>query len=269
MDHLDDHVVSGEGFRLADHDPDDRRAAPGPKAEEKERLRGLSERIDRLQDMLYADGRHRLLVVLQGMDTSGKDGTIRHVFSQVDPLGVRVAAFKAPTDEEKAHGFLWRVHRHVPRRGEIAIFNRSHYEDVLIVRVRGWIDGEECRRRYGQINDFERMLAEHGTTILKFFLHISKDEQRRRLQERIDRPDKRWKFDSGDLAERLLWDDYQRAYEDAIAATSTPWAPWRVVPANSKTNRNLAISMALLRAMEGMDLEYPEPKEDLEGVVVE
>jgi PPK2 family polyphosphate:nucleotide phosphotransferase len=191
------------------------------------------------------------------MDTSGKDGTIRHVFSECDPLGIRLANFKAPSTEELAHDYLWRVHQQVPKAGELVIFNRSHYEDVVIVKVHNWIDEDECKRRYAQINDFERMLTETGTTIIKCFLHISKDEQRKRLQERLDDPAKTWKFNPGDIKERALWPNYTEAYEQAIKATSTKYAPWHIVPADSKTNRNLLISRLLLSTLKDLDLRYP------------
>ena len=225
----------------------------------RESLDAYRARLETLQELLYAEGRHKLLVVLQAMDTAGKDSTIRHVFQGVDPLGVRVASFKAPTSYELARDYLWRVHHHVPGAGEIAIFNRSHYEDVLITRVNGWISAAECERRYRQINDFERMLAETGTTILKFYLHISKDEQKKRLEERRDTPEKQWKFQPDDLAVRAQWDTYMAAYEAALSATSTTHAPWHVIPANSKLARNLRISRLLIAALENLNMRYPEP----------
>ena len=225
----------------------------------RESLDAYRARLETLQELLYAEGRHKLLVVLQAMDTAGKDSTIRHVFQGVDPLGVRVASFKAPTPYELARDYLWRVHHHVPGTGEIAIFNRSHYEDVLITRVNGWINAAECERRYRQINDFERMLAETGTTILKFYLHISKDEQKKRLEERRDTPEKQWKFQPDDLAVRAQWDAYMAAYEAALSATSTTHAPWHVIPANSKLARNLRISRLLIAALENLNMRYPEP----------
>jgi len=250
-------------------DPADKTGVPSDKATRVARLREISAEIDALQDRLYAGQRHRVLVVLQGMDTSGKDGTIRHVFSAVDPLGVRAHSFRAPAGEELQHGYLWRIHRQVPRAGEIAIFNRSHYEDVLVVRVHGLIDGAEVQRRLRQIRDFERMLAETGTVIVKFFLHLSRDEQRRRLQDRLDDPNKRWKFDPGDLDERAHWDAYMAAYADAISATSKAWAPWYIIPADSKSTRNLLISMILRDRLRDLGLEYPQPATDYTGLVVE
>jgi PPK2 family polyphosphate:nucleotide phosphotransferase len=243
---------------LSHWDPDDDRIVGKDKASAHERLGEYRTRLDTLQELLYAEGRHKLLVVLQAMDTAGKNSTIRHVFQGVDPLGVKVACFKVPTPEERAHDYLWRVHPHVPGAGEIAIFNRSHYEDVLVTRVNGWIDAAECKRRYRQINDFERLLAETGTTILKFYLHISRDEQKKRLEARRDTPDKQWKFQPGDLAVRAQWDDYMAAYEAALSATSTALAPWHVIPSNSKLARNLMVSNLLLEALEGMKMRYPD-----------
>jgi len=269
MNHSKFRIKPGAKVDLAKRDPADKSAVPGNKAERLTKLAELSNRIDALQDLLYAEKKQKVLVVLQGMDTAGKDGTIRHVFNSVDPLGVRAVSFRAPAGEELEHDFLWRVHRQVPRLGEVAIFNRSHYEDVLIVRVHEWIDMDECKRRYQHINDFERMLAENGMTILKFFLHISRDEQKRRLQERIDDPDKHWKFNPGDLRERKLWDDYMKAYEDALEATSTDCANWYVVPSDSKSTRNLIISSILIEQLEALKMKYPKPAEDYSGIVVE
>ena len=262
-------VKPGKKVNLAKYDPADKSASSSFKDKDMQDLAALSERLDKLQDVFYASGKHKLLIVLQGMDTSGKDGTIRHVFNSVDPLGVRVASFKAPTEEEKSHDFLWRIHHQAPAGSEIAIFNRSHYEDVLITRVHGWIDARECKRRYKHINAFEKMLADDDTVILKFYLHISMEEQKQRLEERLANPDKQWKFRLGDLEERKHWDDYMAAYEDALTATSTDWAPWYVVPSDSKTNRNLFISRVLVRTLERLKLSYPAPEENLEGVVVE
>ena|SRR6185295_8726614 len=203
------------------------------------------------------------------MDTSGKDGTIRHVFEGVNPLGVDVAAFKAPTPEELDHDFLWRVHPKVPGRGEIVIFNRSHYEDVLAARVHGFVPPEVWRLRYRQIVDFERLLAETGTVVLKFFLHIDKDEQRKRLQARLDDPAKRWKFRRGDLDDRRHWDDYMAAYEEALSRTSRKRAPWFIVPSNRKWYRNLVVATILVKALETLDIKIPEPEEDLRGIVID
>ena len=232
------------------------------KSEDKLRVLKLAERIAGYQDIFYAARQHKLLVVLQGMDTSGKDGTVRGVFGQIDPLGIRSVAFKAPTENERERDYLWRVHQQVPGQGEIVLFNRSHYEDVLITRVHGWIDDKECQRRYAQIRDFERMLVETGTVLLKFFLHISKDEQKQRLQARLDDPQKHWKFDPQDLAERQLWADYQQAYQQAIGETDTDHAPWYVIPADSKTHRNLAIASIVAQVLEKMQLSYPPANPD-------
>jgi PPK2 family polyphosphate:nucleotide phosphotransferase len=239
------------------------------KALDLKRTAALIDRIAALQDKLYAQRKQKVLLVLQATDTGGKDGTVRALFNGISPMGLRAVAFKSPTDNELAHDYLWRVHEHVPASGEIVIFNRSHYEDVLITRVQGWIDDEECQRRYAQIRDFERMLAETGTVIIKVFLHISKEEQRERLQERLDDPDKQWKFNPEDIKQREKWDDYQRAYEKAIRETDAPHAPWYVVPANSKTHRNLVIASLLLETLEGMELSYPPPHPDLSSFTVE
>jgi len=233
------------------------------KSEIKERERKataeLTEQIAQCQEMLYAQRKHKLLLVLQGMDTAGKDGTVRGLFRQINPMGLRGVQFKAPNDAEAAHDFLWRVHRQVPVPGEIAIFNRSHYEDVLVPLVHGLIDDNECKRRYAHICDFERMLSETGTIIVKLFLHISKDEQRKRLQERLDDPEKQWKFDRNDIAQRAYWEQYRHAYERAITATDADHAPWYIIPADSKTHRNLLISTLLLETMQGLELDFPAP----------
>ena len=229
----------------------------------------LTGEIAKLQEKLYAAREQKLLLILQGVDTSGKDGTVRALFSQINPMGLHATGFVAPTDKEKAHDFLWRVHARVPGKGEIGIFNRSHYEDVLVPRVSGALDDDACARRYAQIRDFERMLAETGTTVMKVFLHISKDEQRARLQERLDDPEKHWKFEGGDLETRKRWDDFQKAYSNAIAATGTPWAPWTIVPADSKTHRNLMIATVVKQTLEGLDLRYPTGDPGLNQIVVE
>lgn len=229
----------------------------------------LNDRLEVLQEKLWAEGERGVLVVLQGMDTSGKDGTIRHVFDGVNPLGVRVASFKAPTEEERAHDFLWRVHPKMPAKGEIVIFNRSHYEDVLVARVRNLVPKKVWKARYEQINQFEKLCADNGTTILKFFLHIDRDEQKERLEARLADPLKSWKFRLGDLEDRAHWDDYISAYQDALAKTATPWAPWYVVPANRKWFRNLVVATALVDALEALKIKDPQPAEDLSDVVVE
>ena len=239
------------------------------KQRERELTTQLIEQVAVCQEMLYAQRKHKVLLILQGPDTSGKDGTIKSLFSHINPIGLRAVAFRAPNDDERAHDFLWRVHRHVPVQGEIAIFNRSHYEDVLVPLVQGEIDGTEVARRYGHIRDFERMLVETGTLVVKIFLHISSDEQRKRLQSRIDDPDKQWKFDPMDVAKRKHWDDYQRAYEQAISATDTDDAPWYIIPADSKTHRNLMVATLLLEIMQGLKLQFPEPDRKLSKLKIE
>ncbi|WP_322052614.1 polyphosphate kinase 2 family protein [Paraburkholderia bannensis] len=258
-----------EAFSPETIDPSAKPFSTGSKDSDRERLAEIGDKLDVLQERLHAQRHQRVLLVLQGMDTSGKDGTIRGVFHEVDPLGLRIVPFRAPTPIEAAHDFLWRVHMHVPAAGELAIFNRSHYEDVLVPRVMGQIDAAECERRYAQIRDFERMLAENGTTIIKCWLHISKDEQRRRIQARIDDPSKHWKFDLSDLEARKHWDAYQAAYRDALAATSSEHAPWYVIPADSKTHRNVMVAELLLRLMESLKLEFPPAKPELEGMKIE
>jgi PPK2 family polyphosphate:nucleotide phosphotransferase len=213
--------------------------------------------IDKLQDRLYAEGKQALLVVLQAMDAGGKDGTIRRIFGPVDPLGIRAVSFKRPSAEELAHDFLWRIHRQVPAKGEIVIFNRSHYEDVLVVRVNSLAPAKVIEQRYEQINRFERLLADNGVKIVKLFLHISSEEQRERLQERVDIAEKRWKFNPGDLEERKHWDSYMKAFEIAINRCSTPWAPWYVVPANRNWYRNAIVARIIRSAMEDMNPQYP------------
>ena len=262
-------ISQGRGFRLADWDPDETKAFGGGKAEARAELAELSPRLDALQEKLYANARHRLLVVLQGMDTSGKGGTIRRVFEGVNPSGVKVTAFKQPTETELAHDFLWRVHPHVPADGEMIVFDRSHYEDVLIVRVHGLVPAKRWKARYRHIRDFERMLVDEGTTILKFFLHISRDEQRERLQARLDDPKKHWKFRLSDVEERKHWDGYQEAFEDAIRETARPHAPWYVVPADHKWYRDLVVCKAIIATLEDMNLDYPPSPDDLSDVVID
>ncbi|MFC5429319.1 PPK2 family polyphosphate kinase [Paraburkholderia denitrificans] len=256
-------------FSLDALDPSAKPFSTGTKEGDRDRLSVVSERIDVQQERLHAQRYERVLLVLQGMDTSGKDGTIRGVFHEVDPLGLRIVPFRAPNAIEAAHDFLWRVHRQVPAAGELTIFNRSHYEDVLVPRVMGQIDATEWERRYRQIREFEAMLTETGTTIIKCLLHISKDEQKGRIQARIDDPTKHWKFDLSDLEARKSWGAYQAAYRDALAATSTEYAPWYVIPANSKSHRNVMVAELLLRVLEGLKLEFPPAKEELKGVQVD
>jgi PPK2 family polyphosphate:nucleotide phosphotransferase len=261
-------VKPGMRVDLSTWDTKDRGAFDGDKSAGKAAARDANRRLEALQELLYAEGKQRVLVVLQAMDTGGKDGVIRHVFEGVNPQGVKVAGFKVPTRMESAHDYLWRVHQKTPGKGEIAIFNRSHYEDVLVVRVHNLVPEAVWSRRFDHINAFERMLADEGTVILKFFLHISKEEQRERLQARLDEPDKRWKFSLGDLEERKLWDDYVAVYEDVLSKTSTEWAPWYVVPADRKWYRNLVIGTVLTEALEGLDMRRPEFEGDPGSIVV-
>lgn len=250
-------------FDLARIAPDAKPCSSGDKVADKAAVEALALELDELQNLFYADRRYKLLVVLQGTDASGKDGTLRGVFGQMSALGVHTVSWKAPNEPERDHDYLWRIHQRVPGNGEVMVFNRSHYEDVLVPVVNGWITPEQTQQRYAHINDFERMLVETGTVLLKFMLHISKDEQRERLQERIDDPTKNWKFQAGDLTARKQWKDYQQAYADAISATGTPWAPWTVVPADSKTHRNLMIATLLKRTLQGLALRYPPAGADL------
>jgi PPK2 family polyphosphate:nucleotide phosphotransferase len=255
-------------FKLADCDPAAKPFSSGNKQSDKDAVATLALELDGLQNLFYADKRFKLLIVLQGTDTSGKDGTLRGVFNRVTPLGVHTVAWKAPTEQEREHDYLWRIHQHMPRAGEFMVFNRSHYEDVLVPPVNGWITPEQTLQRYAQINDFERMLSENGTIILKFMLHISYVEQGARLQERIDDETKHWKFSLGDLEVRKQWKKYQQAYENLLNTTSTPWAPWTVVPADSKTHRNLMIASVIKDTLEKLDLRYPPADPALIGLKV-
>ncbi len=216
-----------------------------------------TEKLSDLHDLLYAEQKHALLIVLQGMDASGKDGTIKHVMTGVNPAGCAVTSFKVPSVEESAHDFLWRVHKAVPQKGYIGVFNRSHYEDVLVVRVHKLVPERVWESRYGRINDFEQLLVENNVVLLKFFLHISKDEQKRRFDARKDEPNKNWKISAADESERKFWDDYQEAYQDALERCSTKRAPWYIVPANEKWFRNLAVSQIIVDALEELNMKYP------------
>jgi PPK2 family polyphosphate:nucleotide phosphotransferase len=251
--------------RLSDFDADETKLATKDDAADENAV--IQERLAELQELLYAEHKHKVLILLQGMDTSGKDGTVRHVMGGFNPSGVNVVSFKKPTEVELEHDYLWRVHARVPAAGEITVFNRSHYEDVLVVRVHSLVPKDVWSLRYDQINDFERMLAENGTIILKFFLNISKEEQRKRLEARIEDPKKRWKFQHGDIEERKLWDEYQKAYEAVLQKTSTEWAPWYIVPANTKWYRNYVVGTIVCRALEKLKMSYPDP--DLSQEVVE
>jgi PPK2 family polyphosphate:nucleotide phosphotransferase len=230
----------------------------------KEKTKALLERLTELQERLYAESKRSLLVVLQGRDTCGKDGTIRRVFDAVNPQGCVVSSFKKPSELELSHDYLWRIHHAIPAKGTIGIFNRSHYEDVLVVRVRELVPRSVWAKRYQQINDFERMLGENGVTILKFFLHISREEQKKRLLARLEDPAKQWKFNEGDLSERALWDRYTGAYRDALAKCSTPWAPWYIVPADKKKTRDFLVAQTVVDTLARMAPRYPKAEGDLE-----
>ncbi|MFC5498700.1 PPK2 family polyphosphate kinase [Caenimonas terrae] len=258
----------GKPVDLSKFDPGAKPFSSGDKGRDKEKVEALALEIDVLQDMLYADRRFKVLVVLQGMDAAGKDGTIRGVFSRVSPLGTDTIGWKAPTPAERAHDFLWRIHQSVPGAGQLMIFNRSHYEDVLVPVVQGTLSAQQTQQRFRQINDFERLLAETGTVILKFMLHLSPDEQRQRLQERIDDPGKAWKFLPGDLEVRRHWSDYMAAYGALLGATSTELAPWTVVPADSKTHRNLMVATVVRDKLASLGLRYPPPDPAIKGVKV-
>ena len=260
--------TNGKKISLQDFDTRDKSCFPDRDEAEASAAADIA-RIDALQDILYAEGKHALLVVLQATDTGGKDSTIRKVFGPVDPLGVRATSFKAPSSLELSHDYLWRVHQAVPPKGMIGIFNRSHYEDVLIVRVRELASKKTIDQRYDQINAFERHLADNDVTILKFYLHISKEEQKERLQARLDDPTKHWKFNPGDLDERALWDDYREAYEIALSRCSTPKAPWFVIPADRKWYRNAVIARIIRCTLEELDLRYPEPPPGLDKIEID
>jgi PPK2 family polyphosphate:nucleotide phosphotransferase len=260
-------VEPGMKVSLSDIEPDETEHYKKKKDVAKE-LEKQRRRIQDLQERLYAENERGLLIVLQAMDTGGKDGTIKHVFGGINPQGCRVSSFKTPSAEEANHDFLWRYHKSAPAKGRIGIFNRSHYEEVLVVRVKGIVPDEIWSERYDQINAFERNLSLNGITVLKFFLHISKDEQKKRLQRRLNNPDKRWKFSSADIQERAFWADYQQAYEDALSNCSTEDAPWYVVPANKKWYRNLVVARTIADTLEAMDPRYPPAEEGLEKVTI-
>jgi PPK2 family polyphosphate:nucleotide phosphotransferase len=251
-------VAPGKKTKLSDIDPDD---TLGLKNDEKSQkmLQKLIARLDELQYLLYASKKYSLLIVLQGIDGAGKDGTIRHVMSGVNPQGCRVTSFKAPSAEEAAHDFLWRIHNAIPDRGEIGIFNRSHYEDVLVVRVHKLVPESIWSRRYKEINRFERILAENNVKILKFYLHISKEEQKKRFQQRLEDRTKWWKLSPTDFQERRYWNDYMDAYEDVLRYCSTPWAPWYIIPANKNWFRNLAVSHIIVKTLEDLNMKFPKP----------
>jgi PPK2 family polyphosphate:nucleotide phosphotransferase len=261
-------VKPGTKVSLKDYDPDDTgryRSAD----DAKDVLEKTLKELDRLQHLLYAESRRAVLIVLQGMDTSGKDGTIRHVMRGLSPLGVVVKAFKKPNDEELAHDFLWRVHRAVPRLGYMGIFNRSHYEDVLVVRVHELVPKKVWKHRYDQISEFENILVENQVTVLKFFLHISKSEQRERLLQRLKDPTRYWKFSMDDVKERGYWSAYRKAYEDALTRCNTKVTPWHIVPANKKWYRNLVVAQTIVETLRGFNMSYPAPSVDLSTIVIE
>jgi PPK2 family polyphosphate:nucleotide phosphotransferase len=257
----------GSPFRLKDFDPG-WKGEFKHKGEAKDKTKEHLERLNELQEMLYAQNGQALLIVLQGMDTAGKDGAIKHVMGAFNPQGVQVTPFKVPSEEEYAHDFLWRVHKAAPRRRMIGIFNRSHYEDVLAARVLKIVPKEVWSKRYEQINDFEHLLADSGVAIVKFYLHISKGEQAERLRARQQTPSKQWKFSPGDLEQRKLWDDYLAAFEDALTRCNTEHAPWYVIPANRKWYRNLVVSQILVQTMSGLGLRYPDPVPNIDSYVI-
>jgi len=257
-------VKPGSKLRLKDRDPND---TLGIKRNDKAHQKTIA-RLGELQHLLYADKRYALLIVLQALDAGGKDGTIRHVMSGVNPQGCDVTSFKAPSSTDLSHDYLWRIHRAVPALGNIGIFNRSHYEDVLIVRVHRLASTEVWSRRFRQINEFERMLTENGVTILKFFLHISKDEQKRRFEARMEDPARNWKLSLPDFEERQHWNEYQEAYQDALRKCSTKLAPWYVIPADRKWLRNYVIAELIVEALDNMKLKYPAPTVDISKVVL-
>ena len=257
----------GDGrFRLVEIDPD---ATPGLKAKHRAKadLARHKDKLFNLQERLYAERKRALLVVLQAMDTGGKDGTVTHVIGNMNPQAVLISSFKAPTPEEKRHGFLWRIRKRLPEKGYVGIFNRSHYEDVLVARVHNLAPPDVIERRYEKINAFERKLVRSGTRVVKFMLHISYDEQRQRLIDRLKNPDKHWKFSEHDIDERGYWDDYQSAYSMAVSRCSTEWAPWCVIPANDKDYRNWAVGSILIAILEEMDPQYPRPKLDVPRLI--
>lgn len=260
-------VPAGKKIELRDYDPNDDLGTNKDAA--KGEFEQLQTEIGELQSKLYAEGKQALLVILQGMDASGKDGVTKNVFAGVNPQGTKIVSFKAPTPLELSHDYLWRVHTACPPKGYIGIFNRSHYEDVLIVRVNGWIDEATCKRRYAQINAFEQLLSENGTRILKFMLNISKDEQKERLIDRLNSPDEYWKFSTGDLPVRAKWDEYMAAYQDALSACSTEYAPWYIVPSNRKWARNLFIARTVLETLREMNPQYPPRDPALDGIVID
>jgi len=256
-------VQTDKHIDLKKFDADDLSLWPDSKKEAKKEIKKLREKLIQLQQVLYAENKHKILIILQAMDTGGKDGTIRSIFKGVNPQGVKVASFKVPTPLEFAHDYLWRIHQKTPGSGEIVIFNRSHYEDVLVVRVHELVSEKIWSKRFQQINEFERQLTEEGTTILKFFLFIDKEEQKQRFLERLENPDKQWKFNPEDIEERQYWDDYMRAYQDVLNQTSSDYAPWFIIPANSNWYRDLMITKIIVEHLEKLNMVYPQPIESI------
>ncbi len=266
MDTTPYRVSPGKKVDLSDWDPNDDGGLDKDTA--RDETAELNSRLEHLQELMYAEDKHKILAVLQATDTGGKDGTIRHVFDRLNPAGVKVASFKKPTDEELSHDYLWRVHRHAPASGQLTIFNRSHYEDVLVVRVHNYVPEKVWSKRYRHIREWEQLLVDEGTHIVKFFLHISKAEQKERLQARLDTPEKNWKFAKGDLAEREHWDDYQEAFRVMLQETSTEDAPWYVIPADRKWFRNRLVSQILVDTFESLDMAYPKPEDGILDLVI-
>lgn len=261
-------IKPDQKVNLSEMDPQEISQWDKSKKAGKKKVLELNNELEMLQEMLYAEHKHKILIVIQAMDTGGKDGVIRSVFEGVNPSGVRVASFKVPTPIEMDHDYLWRIHKQTPAKGEIVIFNRSHYEDVLVVRVHNLVPKSVWNKRYEQINAFEKLLSDEGTTIIKFFLNITKDEQKERLQERLDIPKKQWKFSTGDLKERSYWEDYMKAYESVLEKTSTDYAPWYVIPANRNWYRNLVISTILVNKLKSLKMSYPKPEDGIENIVI-
>lgn len=260
-------VPYDQKIKLKDYDPDD--TDEYKEADDvREQFKEFNMRMIDLQEVMYAEKKHGLLIILQAMDAGGKDGTIKHVMRGINPQSCSVTSFKIPTEEERLHDFLWRYHKAVPPRGYVGIFNRSHYEDVLVTRVHKLISDEVAKDRFDRINEFEELLTDNGITILKFFLHISKDEQKKRLQERLDNKEKHWKFSKNDLKERSQWEEYQEAFEDVFNHCSTKRAPWYIIPSNRKWFRNLAVAKILVQTMEDLDMKTPKPEEGLENLVI-
>ncbi len=262
-------VQPGDAVDLGKVPTRDSKLFSGGKEAGKKLVKHLADQIGELQELLYAEGKRKFLFVIQAMDTGGKDGTIKDVFESVNPQGLHCVPFKKPTEIELAHDYLWRIHKSAPGKGELVIFNRSHYEDILAVRVRGIAPEPVWSKRYEHINDFERMLSDEGCAIVKIFLHISPDEQKERLQARLDEPSKHWKFNPGDLGDRALWPKFMQAYQDVLARTSTDHAPWHVIPADRKWYRNLAVAGIVIDTLEGLGMSFPEPDFDPESIVIE